>query len=173
MFKKYKMYILNYLIMITLFFLIGLFENSLLPGIFGPLFPICLWMPFLIYWTMYRKIGEAIFMIYFITFSLASLSSLHISYLLVFHSLVLLTLILLKKFYYISWVFFTLAVAGAVFSFPLVLYILQTTMGEKVAFPNVLFWFVGGVIAWLFSFPLLSLVKWIDFRTILPPRHKQ
>ena len=159
--------------MAVLVFLIGLFENSILPGVFGHLFPICLWVPFVIYWIIYRQIGPAIFMIYFVTFCLASLSSLHIGYLLVFNSLVFLTLILLKKFYYVSWVFFSLASAGALFSFPLVVYILQITMGQKVAFPNVLFWLVGGAVAWLFSFPLWGLIKWIDFITIAPARHKQ
>ena len=105
-------------------------------------------------------------MLYFITVSVASTSSLLTSFLIVFHSLVLLTLLLFKRIYYTNWMFFSTACALTLLFFHFPFYILSRIMDDKFYFHGFLPWLSGGTITWILSFPLLGLFQWIDRLTI-------
>ena len=170
MFVNYKWAGLNYFIMTLLVLLIIMVQNSLWPSFFGTHFPLYLWIPCLIYWSLYRRIGETVLMAYFIAFCLASSSPLMLGYLLSFNSLVLLILLLFKKIYYTSWVFFSVSTAGALFFFPLIIWIFAEVMGGHSYFYGFLPELGGAILTWIFSFALLGFFQWIDHLTITKPK---
>ena len=153
--------------MMLLILIINLFQNSLWPAVFGTNLPIYLWIPFLIYWALYRKTGETIFMIYFITLSIASTSSVLTGYLLTCNSLILLTLLVFKRIYYTSWVFFSTACAFTLIFFPILLWILSQMIDGRTYFHGFVPYLMGAVVTWVLSFPLLNLFQWIDNMTII------
>ena len=164
---KQKMIFFNYLIMIFLFFIITMFQNSFWPSLFGIHLPVYLWIPYLIYWSLYRKPGEAALIVYFITISIAATSSLMVGYLLVCNSLIFLSLLLFKRVYYTSWVFFSTACALTVFFFPILLWTIPQIIGGKTYFHGFIPWLAGGLVTWILSFPLLVVFQWIDNLTIV------
>ncbi|MDE0518086.1 MAG: hypothetical protein OXH36_00810, partial [Bdellovibrionales bacterium] len=125
-----------------------------------------LWIPCLIYWALYRKIGETVFMLYFITLNTIATSPLLTGYLLIFHSLILIVLFVFKRIYYTSWVFFSTACAFSVLLFPISMWILSRIMNGTVYSYMFLPWLGGGIVTWILSFPILGLMKWIDQMTI-------
>lgn len=164
---NYKLSFLNYFMMILSTLVITILQNSLWPSFFGTNFPIYLWIPFLIYWALYRKTGETVFMVYFITLSVASTSSVLTGYLLSCNSLVLLTLLVFKRIYYTSRVFFSTACALTLMFFPILLWLLSQIMnGRTFYFYGFIPYLTGAVVTWIFSFPLLNLFQWIDNLTI-------
>ena len=174
MFTNYKLAVLNYTVMMLFIPFLTMIQNSFWPSIFGNQIPIYLWIPCVIYWALYRRTGETVLMIYFITLSVASTSSLLAGYLLAFHALVLLTLFLFKRVYYTSWIFFSTACALTLLFFPFSLWVLSHIIAGKAYFPGFLSWIGGGVATWILSFPLLSLFQWIDHLTITQSaEHKQ
>ncbi len=174
MFTNYKMAFLNYSVMMLLILLITMIQNSLLPSFFGTHIPIHLWIPCLIYWGLYRRTGETVFMIYFIALSIASSSSLLTGYLLTFNGLVLLTLLLFKRIYYTSWVFFSTGCALTLIFFPLLIWVFAQIVGGPFYFHGFLSELGGALLTWIFSFALLSLFQWIDYLTITKPKeHKR
>ena len=166
MFINYKMAILNYTLMLLFVLLTTLIQNSLLPSIFGISTPIYLWIPYLIYWALYRKTGETVFMIYFITFNVASTSPLLVSYILIFNALIFLTLLFLKQIYYTSWTFFSIACFLTLILFPISLWILSQFM-DGIAYFQFIPWIKGVIATWILSFPLLLFFQWIDHLTII------
>ncbi len=165
MFINYKMAFLNYIVMGMIILLITLFQNTG-PGLFGFDIPLYLWIPCLVYWGLYRNTGETIFMVYFITLSIASTSSLLAGYLLTFNGLVLLTILLFKRIYYTSLMFFSIASALALFFFPVVLWVLSQFMESKAYLHAIPTWMAGMGITWALSFLLLGLFKGIDSFTL-------
>ncbi len=168
MFINYKLAILNYTTMIALFLLITIIQNSLWPSLFDNI-PIYLWIPCLIYWALYRQTVEAVFIVYFITFNTASTSSLLTGYFLVFNAVILLVLLLFKRIYYTSWMFFSIACALTLLSFPVLLWVLTRMMNGPVYFHGFIAWLGGGLMTWILSFPLLGLFQWVDHLTITKP----
>ena len=154
--------------------LITLVQNSFITSVFGTSTPIYLWVPYLIYWSLYRKPWEAVFIVYFVSLSIASTSPLLASYILAFNSLVLLTLLFLKKIYYTSWVFFSIACFLILILCPVSLWILSQFMDGIAYFHKLIPWIKGVLITWSFSFPLLFFFHWVDRLTIIKPvEHKR
>ena len=153
--------------MISFIFIIIMIQNSFWPSFFGTYIPVYLWIPCLIYWALYRQPGETTFMVYFIAMSVAANSSLMTGYLLTCNSLVFLSLLVFKRVYYTSWVFFSTACAFTLFFFPILLWILPQITDGKTYFPGFIPWLAGGLITWILSFPLLGLFQWIDNLTIV------
>ena len=153
--------------MIIFILLIAMIQNSLWPTVFGTYIPIYLWIPCFIYWALYRKTGETVFMVYFITLSTVATSPLLAGYLLTFNSLVLLVLFLFKRLYYTSWIFFSAATAFTLLFSPIPLWILPQIMKGTVYFHGVIPWLGGGIVTWILSFPMLGFLKWIDHLTII------
>ena len=167
MLSNYKLILLNYLIMMVLILGLTTLQNTVYFSFFGlSTFPIYFWIPCLIYWALYRKIGESTFMLYFITLSVATSSSLHLGLLIIFNSLLMLSLFLFKRIYYTSWVFFSIACATTLFLFPILLWILARILEGKYYFHNILPWILGGMLTWLLSFVLLNLFQRIDKLTL-------
>jgi len=162
MFTNYKMAFLNYSIMIISIPVITMIQNSLWPSLSGIKIPVYLWIPCLIYWGLYRKTTEAVFMVYFITLNIASTSSLPAGYLLTFNSSILLILLLFKRIYYTSLIFFSTACAASLFFFPILLWSLSWVIDGKTYFHGFILWLGGGITTWILSFPLLGVFQWID-----------
>ncbi|MDE0119993.1 MAG: hypothetical protein OXM55_08320 [Bdellovibrionales bacterium] len=166
MFTNYKIVLINYILMIIFILFIAVIQNSLWPSVFGTHIPTYLWIPCLIYWALYRKTGETVFMLYFITLNTTATSPLLTGYLLIFHSLALIVLFLFKRIYYTSWVFFSTACAFSVLFFPIPLWFLSRIINGTMYLHGFLPWIGGCIITWILSFPILGLLKWIDHRTI-------
>lgn len=174
MFINYKTALLNYSLMLLFVPLITLLQNSFITSVFGTSTPIYLWIPYLIYWALYRKPWEAVFIVYFVSFSIASTSPLLASYILAFNSLVLLTLLFLKKVYYTSWMFFSIACFLILTLCPISLWVLSQFMDGIAYFHTLIPWIKGVSITWSLSFPLLLFFHWIDQLTIIKPvEHKK
>ena len=148
-------------------------QNSFWPSLFGIHLPIYLWIPYLIYWSLYRKPGEGVFIVYFITISIAATSSLIVGHLLVCNSLIFLSLLLFKRVYYTNWVFFSTACALTLLFFPILLWIIPQITGGKAYFHSLIPWLAGGLVTWILSFPLLGLFQWIDNLTIVKPTERR
>ena len=170
MFTNYKMAFLNYSVMMLLILLIIMIQNSIWPAFFGVHIPIHLWIPCIIYWGLYRRTGETVCMIYFITLSLASSSSLLTGYLLTFNGLVLLILLLFKRIYYTSWIFFSIGCALTLIFFPLLIWVFTKIIDGHFYFYGLLPELGGAMITWIFSFLLLGLFQRIDYLTITKPK---
>ena len=99
-----KKVLLNHVLFAGLFLFALVFQNRIWPAFFG--LPLFLFAPFLVYGALYRKSGSVIFMLYFISFCLASSSALPFSYLLAFNSFLTLLLFLFRKVYAINTLFF-------------------------------------------------------------------
>ncbi len=152
--------------MIIFILMITLLQN-VWSGLFGFDIPIYLWIPCIIYWSLYRKTGETVFMVYFITLNVASTSALSAGYLLVCNSLVLLVILLFKRVYYTSLTFFSKASALTLLLYPIGLWTLSQTMEGKGYLQGILPWLTGSVITWILSFPLLSLFQKVDSATTI------
>ncbi len=162
-----KAVFVNYGGLIILFIpVIVITQNNIWPGVTGINFPLYLWIPFLVYQALYRKAGEAVFMAYFITFSSASTSSMPAGFLLAVNALILLALFLFKRIYYNSLMFFSTASIGALLFFPIALWFLFYIMTGTIYFHGFTALLGGVTVTWLFSFPLLGLLKWWDRLTI-------
>ena len=154
--------------------LITLIQNSFVTSVFGIGTPIYLWIPYLIYWALYRKTSDAVFIVYFVSFNIASTSPLLASYLLIFNSLVLLTLLFLKKIYYTSWMFFSIACLLILILCPVSLWILSQFMDGIAYFHKLIPWIKGVITTWSLSFVLLWFFQWLDQLTIIKPaEHKK
>lgn len=166
MFINYKMALLNYTTMITFILMITLFQN-VWSGLFGFDIPVYLWIPCIIYWSLYRKTGETVFIVYFITLNIASTSSLFAGYLLFFNSLILLTILLLKRVYYTSLAFFSHTTALTLLFYPTGLWTLSQIMEGKSYLHGILPMLTGALLTWILSFPLLRLFQTVDSFTII------
>ena len=160
----------NYSIMMLLILLVIMIQTSLWPTFLGTHIPIHLWIPCIIYWSLYRRTGETVCMIYFITLSLASTSALLTGYLLTFNSLVLLILLLFKRIYYTNWIFFSIGCAITLLFFPLFIWAFAKIMDGHSYFYGLLPELGGVVITWIFSFLLLGLFQQVDYLTITKPK---
>lgn len=163
---NFKLLFLNYALMLCLIPFLTMIQNSIWPSIFTNSIPIYLWIPFIIYWAIYRKPGETIFIIYITTLSVASTSSLFAGYLLILHALILLTIYLFKRVYYTNWMFFSTACAVTLFLIPIILWVLSQINNSLVYFSGTINWLLGGFITWVLSFVILFILKKIDSITL-------
>ena len=158
--------------MFTVFF-ISTIQNNIWPVIFGITLPLHLWIPFLVYWTLYRSTGSTILFIYLITINMISLSVIPISCLLGIACLTTLLLIFFKRVYYVNWIFFSIGTGLTLFFFPILLLLFSFWSDEKIYIPNLIFWIGGGVISWLLSFPLLWFFQKMDQLLNIKPEEQE
>ena len=159
---SYKPILLSFAFTIFTVFFISAIQNNLWPVIFGIHLPLQLWIPCLVYWTLFRSFGSTIMFIYLITISISSLSSVPFSCLLAAVSIIVFILSFFKRVYYINWMFFSIGTALALLFFPALLWLFSGWLDNKPYIPNGVFWIGGALTAWLFSFPLLIIFQWVD-----------
>ena len=160
----------NQMLFALLFLLTLVFQNRMWPAFFD--LPLFLFSPFLVYGALYHKAGFVIFMLYFISFTLAGSSALPFSYLLAFNSFLTLLLLLFRKFYSINTLFFSVTCAPVLFLFPPFLFLFAKLMGDKPYIYGPLFWIGGAILSWFFCFPLLKLFQVLDLLSLGQPLSK-
>ena len=151
---------LNHVLFAVLFLFTLVFQNRIWPAFFG--LPLFLFAPFLVYGALYRKPSSIIFMLYFISFCLASSSILPFSYLLAFNSFLTLLLFLFRKVYAINTLFFSLTCALVLFLFPAFLFLFALVLGDTPYVYGPFFWIGGAFFSWVFCLPLLKVFQVLD-----------
>ncbi len=159
------------IIMIVCILLIMIVQNSLWPLSVSKGIPIYLWIPCLVYWFLYRTTGESLLMIYFISLITAGSTTVLVSYLLLIHALIFLVILLFKRVYYTSLVFFSVATGLSLLCFPVLLWMIS--MGSEKYVSQVFFWLNGSVVSWLLSFPLLWLFTKTDRIMLMSSTHRR
>ncbi len=150
----------NYFFMVGSLFLLTLAGSSI-----GPVFlhlPFLLWVPFMIYWILYRKTTETLIMLYFITWVVSSTSTVPTSHLLLLNSGFFLILTLFKNVYYTHKMFFGLACAVMFLLMPFTLGLLCKATGMKAYLPSLTVWVPGSVLNWFLIWPLFYLLRFAD-----------
>lgn len=172
-FFNYKKILLTFFYMIITIFFISILQNNIWPVIVGIHLPLQLWIPCLVYWALFRSAGPAIFFIYLMMINMVSTSAIPFGCLLGVTSLITLLLIFFKRVYYINWMFFSIGTALVLLFFPLLLWLFSGWTDEKIYIPNLIFWLGGGLMNWLFSFPLLWLFQWVDQLLNIKPEEQK
>ncbi len=164
--NPYKITLFNYFVMMGLVpLVIIIIQSGLWPLIVKSL-PLYLWVPYLIYWILYRHTIETVVMIYILSFMIASSSSILVSHLLLIHAVMFLTILFFKRVYYTSMKFFSTACGVSLLLFPLLLWVLSVWLEGQFYFPGLLVCLGGGVLSWGLGFPLLFSVQFIDKQTL-------
>ena len=166
MFPSFKARLINYTLMLIVIFGISMIQSTFWPFVFSSYIPLYLWLPFLVYWALYRGAWETLFMTYFLTFAIASTSTISPSHFLLIHSLFFLALITVKKFYYINRMFFGISCVISFLLFPILLWTLSIIENNSSFTPAIISWILGGIVSWLLAWPLLYLLKSLDNKTI-------
>ena len=165
MFISYKTAVLNYLAMTAMVFFVTLVQNSLWPAVFGTYAPLYLWPACVVYWTLYHKPGSAVFIIYLVSLSTASTSSQPFGCILLFNSLIFMTIIFFKRIYYTNFKFFGTALVIALLCLPLIFWLFSLITDGKSYFYGFLPYLAGILASWLFSCPVFGMLKYIDHLT--------
>ena len=159
---NYKRILLSFSYTIFIIFFISTIQNNIWPVIFGIHLPLQLWIPCLVYWVLYRSTASAIFFIYLITINMISLSVISLGCLLGIASFIAFLLIFFKRVYYVNWIFFSTGTAVALLFFPFLLLLFSGWTDGKIYMPHFGPWIGGGLMSWLFSFPLLWIFQRMD-----------
>jgi len=162
----FKPIFINYILMSFVIFGIILVQSTFWSFFISRYIPLLLWLPFLVYWSLFRGTWETIFIIYLLSVSLATTSTVPVSYFLLTHLLFFIILITFKKFYYTNRTFFSLACALSFIFLPIFLGILSILKEGSSFFPPLMPWMTGGILSWFFAWPLFYLLKWLDDQTL-------
>ena len=139
------------------------FWKGIAPSFFNA--PIYLWIPYLIYWTLWRTTKEAVIIIYLLSFMIAAAGTQPAGRVLFIHCLIFLTVLFFKRVYYTSLRFFSAAVGLSLLTLPLLIGLLSLWLDGRFDFPGVRLWLMGGVLTWVLAFPLLFCLQAADHLT--------
>lgn len=116
--REVSLFIGNYILFLIVSALLAGTECSLWLQVFGDSQALTLWIPTLVFWSLYRKPEEGMIMVYLITLLLSPLTSLHNSYFLVCNMTLFAGLLVIRQRIYTSGaIYFTLLCGAASFSF--------------------------------------------------------
>ena len=160
-FGNYFLFLLSAALLIT-------FQNSLwfqVVGSFPP--PPHMWMPILIYWTLYRKPRETLIMTYLLTFLISNSTVMPLSLLLLVNLFLTGIGYYLKlHIYWSSIPYFILLSASGTLLLPMLYFLVSWLLGEKTfQDPHVFEWIIKSLLTALISFPLYKLFLWFDSLT--------
>jgi len=173
LFLNYKKILLSVVYMVFTVLFISTIQNNIWPVIFGITVPLQLWIPCLVYWTLYRSTGSIIVFVYLNTINIVSLSVLPLSGLLGITCLIALLLIFFKRVYYVNWMFFSIGTAITLFFLPVLLLCFSIWSDGKTYIPSLVFWIGGGIISWLLSFPLFWFFQRLDQLLNIKPEEQE
>ncbi len=147
------------------------FQTSLWMQVFGTFSTPQMWIPFAVYWSLYRSPLEAVAMIYGLTILATSFSGVPFSVFLIALCGTHIALSFLKqRILWGSATFFMLASGGASVAFPVLHLIVSWIVEERpIHRPEIFTWLLSVLLNMLLSLPLLRLFNWFDSLTHKEP----
>ena len=158
-FIKYISFFFHFLFIISAVFLTAVIQNSLWPVSFSISWPLQLWIPLIIYWSLYQSPPKALFCIYLTSWLISGASTTPVSSLLAINILIFIFILFFKRVYYTNWKFFSIAVIISLFFYPLLLGLMTMKTTSKILIPSLESWIGGGFVTWCASFLLLSCLQ--------------
>lgn len=122
------------------------------------------WLPTLVYWTLYRNLGESLVMVYILAFVASPLTAMPLGILLFTHICLFLVVLLIKhRFYWVGSVYFMIISGVLAALFPL-FHLLFSWLFESTPITDFQFfqWIMRGLLTALVALPFFRLFRWMD-----------
>lgn len=162
--KEIGLFVGNYLVFLaTTIFLSGV-ECSLWLQIFGDSPGPNLWIPVLVFWSLYRKTEEGMAMVYLLSLFLSALTALQGPLFLLCNMTLFAGLLAIRNRIYTSGtVYFMLLCGGASFSFFVISFIYSWTFeSNPLSHPAWFDWILEPLLTMLAALPLVRFFYWLD-----------
>lgn len=168
--REISFFLGNYFFFLATTALLASMECSLWLQVFGDSPGPNLWVPTLVFWSLYRRAEEGVIMIYILTLLLAALSAINGSLFLLINMSIYAVLVLLKQRIYTSGALYFMLLCGTVsFAFPLLHTLFSWSFeNNPVTNPAWFHWALEPLLTMLIALPLYALFRLFDRLT-----HKQ
>lgn len=164
---KSKIFVNYILFALTTLLLTGL-QTSLWPNYMGGFPAPHIWIPTLVYWSLYRSTTETVLMTYLISLIVAPMTAMPLGLLIFTNMLIVIGVLIFKiKFYQAGPLYYAFNVAAMTFCF-VPSFLITTFLLDNLYFsPNIEFfdWIIKTILTTMFSLPLHSLFSFYDSYT--------